>query len=699
MNVFEFGVEEKKGKRVRGGSRLKQLLFLFGCFSLIAQARFVPEVKEWTILVYLAGDDITIEKATRKMIEEIHATPSLKTDGDVRVVLQFDAANNDPNYRYLLGRGNPAGASATPAPLTEDEVREQVKAYSPDSDFHYGERDSGNVLTLKDFLRWGIRTYPARHYALVMSGHSWGQQGMMQDFFVDGKEISPSTIIPNYEMRRAMQEIYREEAAGIPGGKFDLLLIDACTSGQFDVLVDFQDVFKYFAGTSLETPYNGLPYSEFLEPFIKNLNFRSLTARASDLHLERDFLKPMVNRYLVNHVRGGRLVEYEGQTDTVQAFALRMEKLPEVGEALKQLVESIPEESRKEWRDHKILPLERIKDSDSNADLFALAKAFHKHFSEKGKENASFEWQKAAETAQNFGRVLGTPAKDPTQQKTVVDFSKIDKATGVWLKIQTDETMKNPDQAICFTLKYFATLNPDYAKLLPEFTSKKEKLKALDIRCNDLAEEAEEKTHPRRDQAKAVKSIFKVKVNWPHGVPAYVKEEVDQDHPERLLSRNVYLWVPKQEESLLLQLRLFATEKADMEFVAVPEGATPGDYFKGSNSSWLVNRIEKQFPAFVFVNDFPEDGLYVAEGHTNATQFKQGMGIFLGQSLEDIDATYTLGRVPLEQIETAPFAMNLETYFQDLKEKGKLNEFPIKGVDYCRLSRIDSTLWLKFLFE
>ena len=203
-------------------------------------------------------------------------------------------------------------------PLTEDEIRAQLAAFDSNSKapkFSIGELDTGNAVTLKQFVRWGIEAYPARHYVLVLAGHSWGQQGLMQDFFIGDKPLDKSTIMKNYEIRRAMEEIYNEfkgvnATTGknlLPNGVFDVLLVDACVAGQLDVLLEFKDVFKYFVGSALETPYNSLPWTDILEPFIQEVNNHpgADSERATGI-LEEKLLKPTVELYVKSHSRGGK---------------------------------------------------------------------------------------------------------------------------------------------------------------------------------------------------------------------------------------------------------------------------------------------------------------------------------------------------------------------------------------------------------
>ena len=147
------------------------------------------EMKDWTILVYAAGDEEKVRMPTLALLKRFEGVPSLRADGNVRVVAQHDDAGKDLGYRYLLRYIEHPSDKPGPdtPPLTEKEIQEQLQTVHPSATFSYGELDTGNAVTLKQFVRWGIEAYPARHYVLILAGHSWGQQGMMQDFFVGGE--------------------------------------------------------------------------------------------------------------------------------------------------------------------------------------------------------------------------------------------------------------------------------------------------------------------------------------------------------------------------------------------------------------------------------------------------------------------------------------------------------------------------------
>ncbi len=104
-------------------------------------------------MVYMAGDKYLDNNgfADLKEMKEAGST------AEVAVVAQFSrGVKQRPTKRYYLTKRHPGGA------LAADVVAD------------LGETDTADPRALEDFIRWGVRTYPARRYMLVMWGHGNG---------------------------------------------------------------------------------------------------------------------------------------------------------------------------------------------------------------------------------------------------------------------------------------------------------------------------------------------------------------------------------------------------------------------------------------------------------------------------------------------------------------------------------------------
>ena len=111
-------------------------------------------MKPWTVLVYLAGDNGRfISSLEGEGFSDLAEMKDVGSSDAVDVVAQFDAMSDHGCRRYHLRRG---GA------LSDDMVQD------------LGAANSGDAQVLLDFISWGVRSYPAEHYLLVLWNHGAG---------------------------------------------------------------------------------------------------------------------------------------------------------------------------------------------------------------------------------------------------------------------------------------------------------------------------------------------------------------------------------------------------------------------------------------------------------------------------------------------------------------------------------------------
>jgi cysteine peptidase C11 family protein len=104
----------------------------------------------WTVMVYLAGDNNLDGAGGTDLLE----MKKVGSSAAVNVVAQFDrAGGKGSTKRYLLRKGTS---------LASDQLAD------------LGETNTGDPKVLKDFLAWGIKTYPAQHYLAVLWNHGAG---------------------------------------------------------------------------------------------------------------------------------------------------------------------------------------------------------------------------------------------------------------------------------------------------------------------------------------------------------------------------------------------------------------------------------------------------------------------------------------------------------------------------------------------
>ncbi len=274
--------------------------------------------KQWTIMVYLAGDN-NLDSAG---VADLAEMKSVGSTDQVTIVAQFDrSGRNSVTNRYLLRKGTT---------LAEDLVTA------------LGETNTGDPAVLADFVTWAVTTYPARRYMLVIWNHGsgWDDSNLYQDTYFSGAAppvirkgrvisaarsatpiepvrmgtaraavkrarralFQPTVIsmvssraiafddqakdfLDNIELKRVLTGIRRRLEQ-----KIDILGFDACLMSMVEVAYQIRDSVNLTCGSEEEEPGDGWPYDTIL---------KSLTARPS--MTPPDLAKVIVDRYLASY--------------------------------------------------------------------------------------------------------------------------------------------------------------------------------------------------------------------------------------------------------------------------------------------------------------------------------------------------------------------------------------------------------------
>ncbi|MGE0493187.1 MAG: clostripain-related cysteine peptidase [Vulcanimicrobiota bacterium] len=190
--------------------------------------------KKWTVLVYANGKGAGLDRLAPSVIRELEVAGS---DDNMNIVAQlgrekrwYDRFTKDWNgtRRYEIER-NPE-----PPSVQEELIRWFVPPYtdgivSPVKE-DLGQVDMGSSASLSEFLSWGIKNYPAEHYAVVIYGQGGGFHGAALDE-TTGSRLSP----------KGLEQALRE-AGKDAGKKIDLVAFDGSLMGQLEMAHQLKDV-------------------------------------------------------------------------------------------------------------------------------------------------------------------------------------------------------------------------------------------------------------------------------------------------------------------------------------------------------------------------------------------------------------------------------------------------------------------------
>ena len=201
----------------------------------------------WLVMLYQDADDETLE---RDVFLDLNEAEIVGSSDMVTIVSQMD--------RYDGGfEGDGDWTTTKRFLVTQGYDLETIESEELDD---IGETDMSDPQTLVDFAVWAMQTYPAEHYALVMSDHGMGWIGGWTDPDPYDGDMSLK------EIDNALSTIVTE--TGI--GQFDFFGFDACLMAQLETMSTIAPYAKYAAASEETEPAMGWAYAAILEDLVNN---------------------------------------------------------------------------------------------------------------------------------------------------------------------------------------------------------------------------------------------------------------------------------------------------------------------------------------------------------------------------------------------------------------------------------------------
>ncbi len=222
-----------------------------------------PIRKPWTILAYLNGDnnlDAAIYQAFNKL--EIAAA-----NENIQIIALWDRRGNGNTIKYRVQ------SDQNPLLLSSAYVEGENM-------WSQRELNMGSPTTLAAFIRDVRTSFPADHYFLTIVDHGGGwsisslDDGAKRRWYLGGSGMSwDDTNGYQYLSSNAMREVL-EEAAG-EGGKFDIVMYDACLMGMVEEAYQIRNAADYFIASESQN-WASFPYDHYLQPVGQNTTAREL---------------------------------------------------------------------------------------------------------------------------------------------------------------------------------------------------------------------------------------------------------------------------------------------------------------------------------------------------------------------------------------------------------------------------------------
>jgi hypothetical protein len=224
-------------------------------------------MKDWTVMVYMAGDNDLEDAAHGDLFEMLKVGSSKQVD----IVVQLDS-HRDGTVRYHV---QPQRLDLVGQPLPET--------------------NTGDPIVLTRFIRWARRICPAHHNLLVIWNHGTGWEDVRASFNwqtirgrrgVKEKELDSSIFASTIRKAHARvsgaraialdatsrdfldnDELKRGLTDALEGDRLDVLGFDACLMGLIEIGYQMRDLACFMVGSQEIEPHFGWPY----EPILKAL--------------------------------------------------------------------------------------------------------------------------------------------------------------------------------------------------------------------------------------------------------------------------------------------------------------------------------------------------------------------------------------------------------------------------------------------
>ena len=229
--------------------------------TLLVTVAFAQWTADWTVLVYLDGDN-NLEGAALDDLNEMEAAGST---ADVHIVVQldridgYDGSNgNWTTCKRFYVTQDPSGYDST---IVSTELAD------------LGEVNMGDPATLIDFAEWGRDNFPAEHYALVLWDHGngwkrseeavWPKSAAPQDLEpvaddptgIGWDDTDGGDYLTTPELRAAFQSIRSYYGANI-----DVVGLDACLMGMLEIDYELTPYADYLVASEETEPWDGWDY-------------------------------------------------------------------------------------------------------------------------------------------------------------------------------------------------------------------------------------------------------------------------------------------------------------------------------------------------------------------------------------------------------------------------------------------------------
>ncbi len=292
--------------------------------------------KPWTVLVYMNGANNldTFALANFNQMETVGSTANLN------IVVQFKrGSGTDPNGSGYVFDSSEGGWSGTRRYyVTQDSNTSQMNSelISTNSTI-----DMGSPTTLQAFVQWGIASFPAQHYCLLIWNHG---SGWRSETVGSTSKAAKATASAGLTRAATTRGISFDDVSGdyikttdLPaaidmgsGRKWDLLVYDCSLMQMAEVDYQVKDKTNLILGSEESPPGGGYPYDQILADLNTNPTWSGQTWGT-------DIANKTLAFYETAPTVGGQVFDVATYANYVTQSLIDPSKLPAVATAFNNL--------------------------------------------------------------------------------------------------------------------------------------------------------------------------------------------------------------------------------------------------------------------------------------------------------------------------------------------------------------------------
>ena len=223
----------------------------------------VQATKKYTVLNYVNGANDLEEYMTLN----VNQMETIGSTADVNMVVQYkriSRATGGKDYDTSSGNWDDTRRFYITRDADEANITSTVIAQRPDCDM-------GDKQSLRDFIDWGVRTFPAERYILVIENHGSGWRSIGNRSRAVTRGLSYDDVTGNYistlEMPYAIDLSHL-----ISGRKWDVAVVDCSLMQMIEVAYEIREKADWLVGSQESPPGSGYPYDKFLGNLVRNPN-------------------------------------------------------------------------------------------------------------------------------------------------------------------------------------------------------------------------------------------------------------------------------------------------------------------------------------------------------------------------------------------------------------------------------------------